>query len=29
MPMKCSVLMFAAMIEPPIAYHGNPSPARK
>ncbi len=28
-PMKCSVLMFAAMMDPPTVYHGRPSPAKK
>ena len=27
--MKCSVLILAAMMDPPMAYQGNSSPARK
>ena len=29
MPMKCSVLMFDAMNEPPTTYHGKRFPAKK
>ena len=29
MPMKCSVLMFEAMKDPPTTYQGNVRPAKK